>query len=129
VSATARRLERDAVVGLVVVDVVVVDGFVFNGSLFSVMNGLQLMAIGQVGVMGGRDHVVLVVCFSSQELVLCSRFKVVCGGTVVFSSVVMNFVFVCGCHIDLDIWSEAIWKIPERLRKQALARIAGRPYR
>jgi hypothetical protein len=79
--------------------------------------------------MGGRDHVVLVVCFSSQELVLCSRFKVVCCGTVMFSSVVMNFVFVCGCHFNLDIWSEAIWKIPERLRKRALARFVATPYR
>jgi hypothetical protein len=113
----------------VVVDVVVVDGFVFNGSLFSVMNGLQLMAIRQVGVMGGRDHVVLVVCFSSHELVLRSCFKVVCGGTVVFSSVVMNFVFVCSCHINLDILCETIWKIPGRLRKQGLARIAATQYR
>jgi hypothetical protein len=100
----------------VVVDVVVVDGFVFNRSLLSVMNGLQLMAIGQVSVVSGRDHVVLVVGFCSQELVLCSGFEVVCSGTVMFGCVVMNFVFVCGCHDDLNVLSGAIWKIPERLR-------------
>jgi len=100
----------------VVVDVVVVDGFVFNRSLFSVMNGLQLMAIGQVSVVSGRYHVVLVVSFSSQELVLCSGFKVVSSGAVMFGCVVMNFVFVYGCHNDLNVLIRAIWKIQERSR-------------
>jgi hypothetical protein len=102
----------------VVVDVVVVDGFVFNGSLFSVMNGLQLVAIGQVSVVGGRYHVVLVVGFSSQKLVLCSSFEVVCSGTVMFGCVVMNLVFVCGCHNDLNVLDIAIWTIPERERNR-----------
>jgi hypothetical protein len=111
-----RRIGRDAAVCLVVVDVVVVDGFVFNRSLFSVMNGLQLMAIGQVSVVSGRYHVVLVVSFSSQELVLCCGFKVVSSGTVMFGCVVMNFVFVCSCHDDLNVLIRAIWKIQERSR-------------
>jgi hypothetical protein len=98
-----RRHGRNAVDRLVVVDVVVVDGFVFNRSLFSVMNGLQLVAIGQVSVVGGRDDVVLVVGFSSQELVLSGGFEVVCCSTVMFGCVVMNFVLVCGCHNDLNV--------------------------
>jgi len=102
----------------VVVDVVVVDGFVFNGSLFSVMNGLQLVAIGQVSVVGGRYNVILVVGFSSQKLVLCSGFEVVCSGTVMFGGVVMNFVFVYGCHNDLNVLNSAIWTIPERERNR-----------
>jgi len=98
-----QRFGRDAVDSLVVVDVVVVDRLVFNRSLLSVVNGLKLMAVGEVSVVGGRDHVVLVVCFSSQELVLGSSFEVVCSGTVMFGCVVMNFVFACGCHNDLDV--------------------------
>jgi hypothetical protein len=98
-----QRFGRDAVGNLVVVDVVVVDRLVFNRSLLSVMNGLKLMAIGEVSVVGGRDHVILVVCFSSQELVLGSSFEVVCSGTVMFGCFVMNFVFACSCHSDLDV--------------------------
>ena len=45
-----QRFGRDAVGNLVVVDVVVVDRLVFNRSLLSVMNGLKLMAIGEVSV-------------------------------------------------------------------------------
>jgi hypothetical protein len=100
----------------VVVDVVVVNGFVFNRSLFSVMNGLQLVAIGQVSVVSGRDDVVLVVGFSSQELMLGGGFEVVCSSTVMFGCVVMNFVLVCGCHNDLNVLIRAIWKIQERSR-------------
>ena len=120
-----RRHGRDAVDRLVVVDVVVVDGFVFNRSLLSVMNSLQLMAISQVSVVGGRDHVVLVVCFSSQELVLGSSFEVMCSGTVMFCCLVMNFVFVCGCHNDLNFLNGAIWKIPgrSRNRRQPISRL------
>jgi hypothetical protein len=48
----------------VVIDVVVVDGFVLNCRLFSVVNGLQLMPIGDVSVMRGRHYVILVVSLS-----------------------------------------------------------------
>jgi hypothetical protein len=93
-----QRFGRDAVDNLVVVDVVVVDRLVFNRSLLSVMNGLKLMSVGEVSVVGGRDHVVLVVCVSSHALMLGSSFEVVCSCTVMFGCFVMNFVFACGCH-------------------------------
>jgi len=117
-------------VGLVVVDVVVVDRLVLDRSLFSVMNSLQLMTIGQVSMVSGRDDIVFVVRFSSQELVFGGGFEMMCSCAVMFGCVVMNFVFVCGCHRDLSILIE--WSSLENPRARtnlALTRFVPTQYR
>jgi hypothetical protein len=82
----------------VVVDVVVVDLFVFDSSFFSVLNGLQLMTIGEVGVVRGCHYVVLIVSLSSQKLMLGCSFKMMGSSAMVFGCVVMYFVLVCCRH-------------------------------
>jgi phosphoribosylformylglycinamidine (FGAM) synthase-like amidotransferase family enzyme len=48
----------------VIVNVVVVDLLILDRSLLGVVNGLQLMTIGEIGVVSGRDDIVLVVSLS-----------------------------------------------------------------
>jgi phosphoribosylformylglycinamidine (FGAM) synthase-like amidotransferase family enzyme len=48
----------------VIVNVVVVDLLILDRSLLGVVNGLQLMTIGEIGVVSGCDDIVLVVSLS-----------------------------------------------------------------
>jgi hypothetical protein len=93
----------------VVVDVVVVDLFVFDSSFFSVLNGLQLMTIGEVGVVSGRHYIVFVISLGSQKLVLGCGFKLMGSGPMVYGCVVMHFVLVYCCHGSSPIdWQKKI---------------------
>jgi len=82
----------------VVIDVVVVDLFVFDCSLLSVVNGLQLMPIGDVSVMRGRHYVVLIVSLSGQKLMLGCGLEMMGSSAVVYGRVVMHFMLSCCGH-------------------------------
>ena len=99
-----------------VVDVVVVDGFVLNRRLFSVVHSLQLMTIGEIGVVRGRDDIVLVVSLSCEPLVLGCGFEMVRGRAMMLCGAVMNLVFVCSRHSeDPDfVWNDK--GMPKRSR-------------
>jgi hypothetical protein len=100
----------------VVIDVDVIDFFVFNRRLFSVVNSLQLMAIGQIGMVGCRDDVVLIVSGGGQTLVLGGGFEMVCCRAMMLCGAVMNFVFVCSRHREDPNFEWNDSKIPERSR-------------
>jgi hypothetical protein len=93
----------------VVIDVVVVDLFVFDCSFLSVVNGLQLMPIGDVSVMRGCHYIVLIVSLSCEPLMLGCGFKMMGSGPMVYGRVVMHFVLVYCYHGSSPIdWQKKI---------------------
>jgi hypothetical protein len=104
----------------VVVDVDVIDFFVLNRRLFSVVNCLQLMAIGQIGMMSCRDDIVLIVSGGGQALMLGGGFEMVRGRAVMLCGAVVNFVFVCSRHREDPNFEWNDSKIPERSRTRSI---------
>ena len=82
-----------AVVNRTVIHIVVIDGFVFDRCHFSKMDGLQLMAIGQIGMVCRDNCVIMIVGFSGKDLVLGSSFKMVGSLAVVLGSCMVHLVF------------------------------------
>lgn len=87
---------------LFVIHIAVINALVFNRSLLRKTDGLDLMTISEISMMSSNDFIVVIICFSSQNLMLCGSLKMMRSLTVINGSLVVNFVFVLGCH---DIYS------------------------
>jgi hypothetical protein len=79
-----------------VINVSVINGLVFNSSHFSEVDGLQLMAISKIGMVCCDNFIIIIISFSSQNLMLGSSFEMMRSLTVMISGCVMNVMFVFG---------------------------------
>ena len=79
--------------------VVVINGLVFNRSLLGKADGLDLMAIGEVSMMGGNNFIIFIIGFGGKKLMLGGSLEVMRGLAMVYGGGVMNFVLMFRCHV------------------------------
>ena len=75
-----------AVINSAIVNIVMIDRLIFDCCHFSKMDGLQLMAIGQIGMVSGDNFIVMVIGFCCQDLMLGSSFKMMGSLAVMLGS-------------------------------------------
>ena len=67
------------------VNICMVNRLIFLGSHFCKVDRLDLVTIGQVGVVSRLDHIIMIICLSGCELMLSSCFKVMRSLAMMFS--------------------------------------------
>lgn len=75
-----------AVVNRTVIHIVVINGFIFDRCHFSKMDGLQLMTIGQIGMVSGNHFIVMIIGFRCKDLVFGSGLKMMGSLAVMLGS-------------------------------------------
>jgi len=64
---------------IAMVNVSMIDAVIFLCCHLSEMNGLNLVAIGNVGMVSSLHNIVMIICFSRCPLMLSCSFKMVSG--------------------------------------------------
>ena len=80
------------------IDVIGVDDLILNACLSSMCNPSELMSVSQVSVMRSLNQVISIIRIRSQTPMLGSSFKVMCRGSMVFCSGMVNEVLSLSSH-------------------------------
>lgn len=88
----------DVILGMPVVLVYGIGVLFLDGCDLGMANAFDLMAVGQMGMMGCADVIVVLIGLGSLQVLVGSDGEVVGGLAVVFGCVVVQFVFALGDH-------------------------------
>lgn len=89
---------RDVILGLAVIFVFGVGVFLLDGCDLGMANAFDLMAVGEMGMMGGAHVIVVLIGLGGLHVFVRSDGEVVGGFAMVLGGVVVQFVFTLGDH-------------------------------
>ena len=80
------------------VNIGVINRFVLFGRHLSVVNGLDLVPVSQVGVVCRLDFIIVIIGFGGCQLMLGCCLKMMRSFPMMIRRFVVNGMFMLGCH-------------------------------